>query len=98
MPELIASLPHLGVRGQEAIHRALGTEIRALVEQGGVDLPRREIHEAWRVQLLEDRFALRSPERPRRKPSPRRGPCVLAPSAVPCALHSPPRGRTGSAP
>src|SRR3989442_14742889 len=82
MPELIAPLPHLGVRGQEAIHRALGTEIRALVEQGGVDLPRREIHEAWRVQLLEYRCALRSPERPWRRPSRRRGPGGPAPAVV----------------
>src|SRR5207245_5638156 len=87
-----APLPHLGVLGQEAIHRALGTEIRALVEQGGVDLPRREIHDAWRVQLLEYRCALRSPERPWRRPSQRRGPCGLAPAVVRGARQ--PEGRT----
>jgi hypothetical protein len=39
MPELIAPLPHLGVLGQEPIHCPLRAEIRALVEQGGVNLP-----------------------------------------------------------
>ena len=38
MPELIAPLPHLRVRGQEAIHRALGAEVVPFVEQRGVDL------------------------------------------------------------
>src|SRR2546426_5245471 len=92
MPELIAPLPHLGVRGQEAIHRALGAEIRALVEQGGVDLPRREVDEARRVQLLEHRRALRSPERPRRSPPRRRGPRGPAPAVVRRARQ--PEGRT----
>ncbi len=40
MPELIAPLPHLGVRGEEAVHRALGAEILPFVEQRGVDLAR----------------------------------------------------------
>ena len=64
MPELIAPLPHLRICRQEVIHHPLRAEIRPLVEQGGVDLGRREVSEA-RVQLLEDRRALPLPERPR---------------------------------
>src|SRR6266566_6049322 len=92
MPELIAPLPHLGVRGQEAIHRPLGTEIRALVEQGGVDLAWGQVHEARRVQLLEHRPTLRLPERPRRSPTRRRGPRGPAPAVVRRARQ--PEGRT----
>jgi hypothetical protein len=53
MPELIAPLAHLRVLGQEPVHRALRAEIRALVEQGGVDLGGRQVHEARLVQLGE---------------------------------------------
>src|SRR5207245_1905006 len=59
MPELRAPLPHLGVRGQDAIHRPLGTQIPALVEQRGVDLAGCQVHEARRVQLLEHARAFR---------------------------------------
>jgi hypothetical protein len=46
MPQLIPAFARLVVRGEEAIHRALRAAITALIEQRGVDLGRREIHEA----------------------------------------------------
>src|SRR5260370_2392128 len=70
MPELIASVPHLGVLGQETIHRPLGAEVHALVEQGGVHLTGRETREARGVQVLEHGRTLGVSERPRRR-SPR---------------------------
>ena len=45
MPELVPPLPDLAVRGEDAIHRALGAEILAGVEERRVDLRRREIDE-----------------------------------------------------
>jgi hypothetical protein len=53
MPELIPPLSHFSVLGQQAIHGAFGAEIRALVEQCGVDLRRGQVHEAGLVQLRE---------------------------------------------
>src|SRR5258705_432430 len=49
MPELIPPLAHLGTPRQEPVHRALRAEIRALVEQGGVDLGGGQGHEAGLV-------------------------------------------------
>src|SRR5206468_10487062 len=82
MPELRAPLPHLGVRGQDAIHRPLGTQILAFVEQGGVDLARRQVHEARRMQLLEHRRSFRPAEGPRRPRLRRRGSRGPAPTVV----------------
>jgi hypothetical protein len=53
MPELIPPLAHLGTPRQEPVHRALRAEIRALVEQGGVDLGGGQVHEAGLVQPRE---------------------------------------------
>jgi hypothetical protein len=97
MPELSAPLPHLGVRGQEAIHRPLGTEIRALVEQGGVDLARRQVHETRRVQLLEHGRAFCVAEGPRRPPPRRRGSRGPEPTVVRRAGQPEGRARGGDA-
>src|SRR6266852_1904016 len=74
MAELIASLPHLRVLGQEPIHRAFGTEILAGVEQRGIDLRRRVIHEAGLMQQGEDRGARGSPSAAHVGAMPSRGP------------------------
>src|SRR5207247_66734 len=74
--------PHLRVLGQEAIHHAFGTEILAGVEQRGIDLRRRVIHEAWLMQQGEDRGALARAERPGRGTPRRRGPRGPAPTIV----------------
>ena len=50
---LRAPLTVLAVRGEHALHRALGIETRALVEQRGVHLRRREIKEARRAQHID---------------------------------------------
>src|SRR6266568_5473614 len=63
MAELIAPLPHLRVLGQEAIHRAFGTDVLPGVEQRGIDLRRGVIHEARLMQQREDRAALARTER-----------------------------------
>ena len=50
-----AALPvKASVWSEDAIHRPLGAEIPALVEQGGVDLARRQVHEARRARRHVD--------------------------------------------
>jgi hypothetical protein len=56
--KLIPPLSHFSVLGQEAIHCAFGTEIRALVEQGGVDLGGGQVHEAGLVQPLRGQLGV----------------------------------------
>src|SRR5881396_2224700 len=97
MAELIAPLPHLRVLGQEAIHHAFGTEILAGVEQRGIDLRRRVIHEAWLMQQGEDRGALARAERPGRGTPRRRGPRGPAPTIVGRARQPERRARGGDA-
>src|SRR6202035_2867583 len=53
MPELISALADLLVLGEEPIHRSLGAEVAALIEQGGIDLSRGGIDEALGVQHCE---------------------------------------------
>ena len=83
MPELIASLAHLAVRGEHAVHRALRAEVAAFVEQRRVDLRGRKVDEAGFVQDVEDvSGALLRRERQRRDLPRRtgpRGPAVGAP-------------------
>jgi hypothetical protein len=66
MPELIAPLPHLSGLGQEAIHRPLGAEISALIEERSADLGGGEIHEAWLVEHGEHGGTFLSAEGSRR--------------------------------
>src|SRR5207245_369937 len=92
MAELIAPLPHLRVLGQEAIHRAFGTDVLPGVEQRGIDLRRGVIHEARLMQQREDRAALARTERagrgaPRR-PGPR-APSGGARTTTPLAATTP---------
>jgi len=41
--------------GEHPIHRPLGAEVPALIEEGRVDLGWGEIHEAWLVEHAEHR-------------------------------------------
>ena len=86
MPQLVPPLPHLALRGQEAIHRALGTEVVPFVEQGGVDLGRGQVHEARLVQHVQDRGLLPGAEGAGRPRPRRQGTLGPPPSVV---------GRTG---
>jgi hypothetical protein len=63
MPSLVPTLAHFLMGSEHAIHRALRAEVLALVEQGRVDLGRREIHESRFVQHGENGSALRVAER-----------------------------------
>jgi hypothetical protein len=49
----VAALAHRLIRRRDAVHRALRAEVAALVEQRGVDLRRRQVHEARLVQSVE---------------------------------------------
>jgi hypothetical protein len=44
---------HLAVLLEDAVHRSDGTEIRVLVEQLGIDLTWRLVHEALAIEHLE---------------------------------------------
>src|ERR1035437_7282960 len=57
MTELVAALPQLAVLGQDALHGADRTEIRAFVDQRGVDLRRGLVAETFRVQMVEDHLS-----------------------------------------
>lgn len=56
--ELVAPLADLLIRRENAVHRAFGAEVAALVEQRRVDLGGREVDEAWLVQRGEHLHAL----------------------------------------
>src|SRR5206468_311553 len=92
--ELIAPLPHLRVLGQEAIHRAFGTDVLPGVEQRGIDLRRGVIHEARLMQQREDRAALARTERAGRGAPRRRGPRGPA-AAIVGRAREPERGARG---
>src|SRR5438094_10116308 len=94
MAELIAPLPHLRVLGQEAIHRAFGTDVLPGVEQRGIDLRRGVIHEARLMQQREDRAALARTERAGRGAPRRRGPRGPA-AAIVGRAREPERGARG---
>ena len=64
--QLIAPLAHFPVLVQKTVHRARRAEVEALVQQRGVDLVRRLIHEPFRVQMHQGGLALRVGESPRR--------------------------------
>jgi hypothetical protein len=58
VPQLIAPLSDLGVRGEDSVHRPLRAEVPILVEEAGVDLRRRLVGEA-RLVLVADEPELR---------------------------------------
>jgi hypothetical protein len=62
--ELVAALADLRVGGQDPVHRALGCEVRALVEQSGVHRGRCRVDEARGVERAEDRGSLGLGQRP----------------------------------
>jgi hypothetical protein len=64
MPELGAALADFAVLGEDAVHGADRAVVDALVEQAGVDLGRRLVGEARRVQQVEDGLLLRCAEGP----------------------------------
>ena len=66
MPRLIAPLAHLAGRRQDAIHRARRAAVGLLLEQRGMDLGGRLIHEAIAVQHVEDRQSFTGCQGPRR--------------------------------
>src|SRR5713226_3409599 len=92
VPELIPTLAHLLVGGEHAIHRALRAEVLAGVEQRGVGLRRREIHEPRLVQHSEDGGALRGTERAGRGPARRQG--ALGPPSTVVGCTRQPERRT----
>src|SRR5260370_27759998 len=107
MPELITALSNFSVLGQEAIHRTLRAEIRALVEQGGVDLGGGQVHEAGLVQPREHRALLVGGQGTRRAPPPRRqvpgapspgGGLPRPPQPPPRAAQAPPRAHLAAPP
>jgi hypothetical protein len=59
MPELVPALPYLVVGCQEAVHRPLGAEVSAFIEEGRADLRWGELHEPRLVELVEHRVAER---------------------------------------
>src|SRR3989442_680601 len=50
MPELIPPFAHFAGPSEEAVHRPFGTMVGPFVEEHGIDLPRRLIHEARLMQ------------------------------------------------
>ena len=50
MCPLLPAFVHLTLLPQDAVHRADGTVVLALVQQGPIDLPRRQVSEAFAVQ------------------------------------------------
>jgi hypothetical protein len=68
MPQLIAALSPLTVRGEHAVDRPLGAQVRAFVEQRGTDLGLGETHEPWFMQAREDGGVFVWAERPARAP------------------------------
>ncbi len=58
MGQLIAPVADRAGCAQQPVHRALGGEVAAFIEQRGIDLGRGGIDKAWAVELLEDRRAL----------------------------------------
>jgi len=64
---LIAPLLGLAAAGEQALHRAHGTQVGAFVEQLGVDLRRRPTGEAGLVQHRQHLLLLRLRERTRRR-------------------------------
>ena len=79
---MIPPLSHLVVGGQDSIHGPLGAQVLAFVEQRGLDLRRRVIHEARLMQHGEHRAALARTERPGRGVPRRRGPRGPTPTIV----------------
>jgi|GEM_PF-2073527 len=65
MPKLVASLLQLAVLSQDAMHGADRAEINAFIDQGGKDLRRRLVPEAFRVQMIEHQPALRRMRQPK---------------------------------
>ena len=74
MPGLGAPLTHFVGRGEHAIHRARGAEVRLLLEQRGMDLGGRLVDEPRAVQHVEHRLALGRAQRARRPRISRRAP------------------------
>jgi hypothetical protein len=58
MTELVASFANLIVVVENAVHGAQRAEPLALVEQRGVYLGRRQVHEAWLVEHRQNLLAL----------------------------------------
>src|SRR5664280_1215998 len=79
MAELVAPLADLGRRGEDAVHRPLRREVRALIEQGGVHRSRRRIEKAWGMELAEHHGSLGSRQRPRWSGTRHRGTVARAP-------------------
>src|SRR5450755_4958537 len=84
MRELIATFPHAAMPGfQQPVHRPHRRQVAALVQQRGVHLLRRTVHEPLRVQHLEYRLALLFAQRPgRRRPRSRRSGLWWSPPTV----------------
>jgi hypothetical protein len=66
VPQLIAPLAQFAVLFEQPVHGARRADVDALVQQGGVDLVRRLVHEAWRMQKRQGGLAFRVGESPRR--------------------------------
>jgi len=69
MMQLIAALPGSSLLLQNAVHRAGGAKIRALVQQGGKDLAGSPVLKAFRVQLVQDHLPLGGSQGTRRSRS-----------------------------
>jgi hypothetical protein len=82
MPELIPPLAHFLMSRQQTIHRPLGAEVPALVEQRGVHFGRCQVHEPWLVQHGEDIGPLAGTERAGRGPARPRAALGPPPSVV----------------
>src|SRR2546425_8230212 len=93
MPQLISAVAHLVLGRQHAIHRPLGAQVLAFVEQRGVDLRWREIHEPRLMQAGEDGGVVVRAERPGRARPGRRG--TLGPPASVVRRPRQPEGRAG---
>ena len=58
MAELIAAFADFVVLVEDAIHGADRAVVDALIKQAGIDLGRRLVSEAWRMQQVQYRLPL----------------------------------------
>src|SRR6266496_3512006 len=73
MTQLVASLPDLGVFGQNSVHRSRRAEVTTLLEQRSVHLRHREVGEARLVQDAQHVLSLVIGDSPWRRRAPRSG-------------------------
>ena len=79
--------------GEHPIHRPLGAEVSALIEEGCVDLRGGKIHEPRLVEHGEDGGELCDTERPEGRSAVRRSALGLPPSVVGRPRHPDGRAR-----